>query len=62
MIFLVVNARILGRIANALEQRRFTSVCTPDNKDPEVGVFRSKFRGFSKTFELVLDPGEHECR
>ena len=60
MIFLVVNAWILGCIANALEQRRFTSVCPPDDKDAEVGVFRPKFRGFSKTFELVLDPGEHE--
>ena len=64
MIFLVVNARVLGRIANALEQRRFTSVCPSDNKDPEVGVFRSKFRSFwvSRTFELALDPEEHECR
>ena len=62
MVFPVINAWILGRIANALEQRRFTSVCPTDNKDPEVGVFRSKFRGFSKTFELVLDPGEHEFR
>jgi len=56
VIFLIVNAWILGRIANALEQRRFASVCPANNKDPEVGVFCSKFRRFSKTFELVLDP------
>jgi len=61
VVFLVVNAWFLGRIANTLDQRRLSSVCPTDNKDPEVGVFRSKFRGFSKTFEPVLDRGEHEC-
>ena len=61
MIFFIVNAWILCRIANALEHRRLTSVCPTDNKDPEVGILGSKFSGFSETFELVLDPGEHEC-
>jgi len=63
VIFLVVNAWILGRIANALEQRRLTSVCPTDNKDPKMRVFHSEFRSFSRTFrsfsttfELVLDP------
>jgi hypothetical protein len=62
VVFLVKNAWVFGRIANALEQRRLTSVCPTDNKDPEVCVFRPKFRGFSKTFEPVLDREEHECK
>jgi hypothetical protein len=62
VIFLIVNAWILGRIANALEHRRLTSVCATDNKDPEVGILRSKFSGFSTAFEPVLDPGEHKFR
>jgi hypothetical protein len=58
VVFLIVNAWFLGGIANTLEQCRLSSVCPTDNKDPEVGVFRSKFM----MFEPVLDPGEHECR
>ena len=62
VVFLIVNTWFLSRIANALDQRCLSSVCPTDNKDPEVGIFRSKFRGISTTFEPVLDPGEHECR
>ena len=62
VIFLIVNAWILCRIANALEHRRLTSVCPTDNKDPKVGILRSKFSRFSMAFEPVLDPGEHKCR
>jgi hypothetical protein len=43
--YLTVNWILLG-IADPLEQRRFTSIRPPDNKDTEVGVLGSEFRSF----------------
>ena len=45
---LVVNAGILSCVAHALEQRRFSSIGSTDNKDAEAAVFGSEFRSFSK--------------
>jgi len=43
--YLAVNW-ILLCIADPLQQRRFTSICPPDNKDTEVGVLGPEFRSF----------------
>ena len=43
---LVVNAGILSCVAHPLEQRRFSSIRSTDNKDAEAGVFSSEFRSF----------------
>jgi len=41
---LVVNARIFSCVAHPLEQRRFSSIRSTDNKDAKVAVFGSEFR------------------
>ena len=43
---LVINAGILSCVAHALEQRRFSSICSTDNKDAEAAIFGSEFRSF----------------
>ena len=43
---LVVNARILSCVAHALEQRRFPSIRSTDNKDAEAAIFGSEFLSF----------------
>ena len=50
---LVVNAGILSSVAHALEQRRFSSIRSTDNKDAEAAIFSSEFRSFSKSERLL---------
>jgi len=43
---LVVNARIFSCVAHPLEQRRFSSIRSTDNKDTKATVFGSQLRSF----------------
>ena len=41
-IILVVNTRVLGGVADSLQQRRFTSIGPTDYKDSKASIFRSE--------------------
>ena len=59
---LVVNARILSCVAHPLEQRRFPSICSTDNKDAKAAVFGSEFRSFFRVDWSCCYSGYGEAR
>jgi hypothetical protein len=46
LIILVVDTRVLGCIADSLQESRFASISPSDYKDTKAGIFCSKFVGF----------------
>ena len=47
LISIVVDARILGCVANSLQERRFASISTSDYKDTEASIFLSELIGIT---------------
>ena len=44
-IILVVDTRVLGCVADSLQQRRFSSISPTDYKDTKASIFRSELIG-----------------
>jgi hypothetical protein len=47
LIILVVDTRVLGCVADSLQERRFTSISPTDYKDTKVLIFRSEVIGIT---------------
>ena len=47
LIVVVVDTRILGCVADSLQERRFASISPTDYKDTKVTIFRSKIVGIT---------------
>ena len=45
LIILVVDTRILGRVADSLQDRRFARISPTDYKDAKASIFRSEVIG-----------------
>ena len=59
---LVVNARIFSCVAHPLEQRRFSSIRSTDNKDTKAAVFGSEFCSFLRVDWSCFCSGCGEAR
>ena len=55
VLIIVVDTRILGCVADSLQERRFPSVSPTDYKDAEASIFRSEVIGI-KVVHIVLAP------
>ena len=44
-VILVVDTRVLGCVADSLQERRFASISPTDYKDTKASIFRSKLIG-----------------
>ena len=42
VLIIVVDTRIIGSVANSLQERRFASIGPPDYKDAKVSIFCSE--------------------
>ena len=47
LIIIVVDARILGCVADSLQERRFAGISPTDYKDAKASIFRSKVVGIT---------------
>jgi hypothetical protein len=47
LIILVVDTRVLGRVTNSLQERRFASIGPTDYKDTKASIFRSEVIGIA---------------
>ena len=56
VLIIVVDTRILGCVADSLQERRFPSVSPTDYKDAEASIFRSEVIGI-KVVHIVLRQG-----
>ena len=54
LIVLIVDTRVLGRIADSLQERRFACISPSNYKNTKAGIFPSKFIGI-KVAHVVGD-------
>ena len=54
LIILVVDARVLGSIADPLQECRLTSISSTDYKNTKAGIFRSEFVGITVAHVVVV--------
>ena len=47
LIIVVVDTRVLGCVADSLQERRFASISPTDYKDTKTSIFRSKVVEFT---------------
>ena len=47
LIILVVDTRVLGCVADSLQERRFASISPTDYKDTKASIFRSEVIGIA---------------
>ena len=59
LVILVVDTRVLGYVADSLQERRFASISPTDYKDTKAFIFRSEIIVFTAAHVVVSgEPGE----
>ena len=61
LIIVVIDARILGCVADSLQERRFASISPTDYKDTKASIFRLKVKGVT-VVHVVVGKGKERLR
>ena len=63
LFILIVDTRILGCVADPLQERRFASISLTDHKDTKAFIFRSELIDFIESTPVVgKEVWEHRSR